>query len=321
MKLSVLGVALGDMKLESALAFLKEQGVQAMEVGCGGFPGKAHCNPENLLADKQAFETFKDAFKRADMQIAALSTHGNAVHPDPAVAKGYHDDFINAVLLAEKLGVKTVVTFSGCPGGSAKDATPSWVTCPWPPDFSAALEYQWNDVLIPYWEKTAKFAREHGVEKIAFEMHPGFCVYNPETMLRIRAAVGDTLGANFDPSHLFWQGMDPVAAIRELQGAIYFFHAKDVRVDEANAHKNGVLDNKPYGDILHRSWSFRTVGWGHDAKVWKDMVSALRATGYDGYLSIEHEDGLMSGREGLCKAISFMKDVLIYESAGEMYWA
>ena len=83
-------------------------------------------------------------------------------------------------------------------------------------------------MLIPYWKKTAEFARNHGVTKIAFEMHPGFCVYNPETILRIREAVGETIGANFDPSHLIWQGIDPVAAIRALEGAIYHFHAKDM---------------------------------------------------------------------------------------------
>ena len=201
MKLSVLAVALGDRPLPQALDFLEQRGVQAVEVGCGGYPGKAHCDPAVLLNDEKKLDEFRDCFKRHHLSIAALSSHGNAVHPDRATAKMYHDDFVNAVLLAEKLGVDRVVTFSGCPGGSKKDESPNWVTCAWPPDYQKILEYQWTDVLIPYWEKTAAFAREHGVNKIAFEMHPGFCVYNPETMLRIRAAVGDTLGANFDPSH------------------------------------------------------------------------------------------------------------------------
>ena len=137
-------------------------------------------------------------------------------------------EFKNAVLLAEKLGVDTVVGFSGCPGDHEGAKYPNWATCPWPDDFLAVLDYQWNDVLIPYWEKTAKFAEDHGVSHIAFEMHPGFCVYNPETMMKIRNAVGPTLGANFDPSHLVWQGIDPVAAIRYLGDAIYHFHAKEI---------------------------------------------------------------------------------------------
>ena len=228
---------------------------------------------------------------------------------------------MNAVLLAEKLGVDRVVTFSGCPGGSPADRQPNWVTCAWPPEYQEIKKYQWEDVLLPYWDKTAAFAREHGINKIAFEMHPGFCVYNPETMLRIRAAIGDTLGANFDPSHLFWQGIDPVRAIRQLGDAIYFFHAKDTALDEQNVAVNGVLDSKHFSDVKNRSWVFRTIGYGHDAKVWKDMMSALRIVGYDGPISIEHEDGLMSGEEGLSKAIKFLQDVLMFEDPGEMYWA
>ena len=321
MKLSVLAVALADRPLPQALQFLKERGVQQVEVGCGGYPGKAHCDPAVLLHDEKKLQEFKDTFKRYDLSISALSSHGNAVHPKKEIAKMYHDDFVNAVLLAEKLGVDRVITFSGCPGGSPADQQPNWVTCAWPPEYQEIKKYQWEDVLLPYWEKTAAFAREHGVNKIAFEMHPGFCVYNPETMLRIRAAIGDTLGANFDPSHLFWQGIDPVRAIRALGDAIYFFHAKDTSLDEANVAVNGVLDTKHFSDVKNRSWVFRTIGYGHDAKVWKDMMSALRIVGYDGPISIEHEDGLMSGEEGLSKAIKFLQDVLMYEDPGVMYWA
>ena len=321
MKLSVLAVALADRPLPQALQFLKERGVQQVEVGCGGYPGKAHCDPAVLLHDEKKLQEFKDTFKRYDLSISALSSHGNAVHPKKEIAKMYHDDFVNAVLLAEKLGVDRVITFSGCPGGSPADQQPNWVTCAWPPEYQENKKYQWEDVLLPYWEKTAAFAREHGVNKIAFEMHPGFCVYNPETMLRIRAAIGDTLGANFDPSHLFWQGIDPVRAIRALGDAIYFFHAKDTALDEANVAVNGVLDTKHFSDVKNRSWVFRTIGYGHDAKVWKDMMSALRIVGYDGPISIEHEDGLMSGEEGLSKAIKFLQDVLMYEDPGVMYWA
>ncbi len=321
MKLSVLAVALADRPLADALQFLKERGVQQVEVGCGGYPGKAHCDPAVLLNDPKKLQAFKDTFARSGLTISALSAHGNAVHPVPEIAKAYHEDFVNAVLLAEKLGVDRVVTFSGCPGGSPADRQPNWVTCAWPPEYQEIKKYQWEDVLLPYWDKTAAFAREHGINKIAFEMHPGFCVYNPETMLRIRAAIGDTLGANFDPSHLFWQGIDPVRAIRQLGDAIYFFHAKDTALDEQNVAVNGVLDSKHFSDVKNRSWVFRTIGYGHDAKVWKDMMSALRIVGYDGPISIEHEDGLMSGEEGLSKAIKFLQDVLMFEDPGEMYWA
>ena len=174
---------------------------------------------------------------------------------------------------------------------------------------------------MPYWKETAEFAKQHGIKKICFEMHPGFCVYNPETLLKLRAAVGDIIGANFDPSHLIWQGMDPVEAIRTLGDAIYFVHGKDVRVDRTNVAKNGVLDTKHYSDVLNRAWVFRTMGYGHDFKMWKDIVSMLKLVGYDDVISIEHEDSLMSPTEGLQKAIALLKEVLISEQAGEMWWA
>ena len=320
MKLSVFAVLLQDKSFDEACKYLSEAGVQAVEIGCGGFPGKAHCNPEEFLAHPEKIDEMLATLKKYNLEIAALSTHGNAVHPDKAVAKQFHDDFVNAVLLAEKMGVTRIVTFSGCPGGSPEDKTPNWVTCPWPDDFTAILDYQWNEVLIPYWKKTAAFAAEHGITQIAFEMHPGFCVYNPETLLKIRAAVGDIIGANFDPSHLFWQGIDPVEAIRALKGAIYHFHAKDTCINERNTAINGVLDTKSYGDIENRSWVFRTVGYGHGKEVWNRMVSMLKATGYNGVLSIEHEDGLMTSKEGLEKAVAFLKDVIIFDDGGASGW-
>ena len=321
MKLSVFAVLLQDKPFDQACEYLASLGVQAVEIGCGGFPGKAHCDAKDFLAHPEKIEQMKATLAKYKLEIAALSTHGNPVHPDKAVAKQFHDDFENAVLLAEKLGVDTVVTFSVCPGGSPEDKTPNWVTCPWPDDFTHILEYQWNEVLIPYWKKEVEFVRAHGVKKIAFEMHPGFCVYNPETLLKLRNAVGPEIGANFDPSHLFWQGIDPVAAIRYLGEAIYYFHAKDTKVDEINTAKNGVLDTKHYGDEINRSWIFRSVGYGHGAEVWKDMMSALRMVGYDGMISIEHEDSLMSVPEGLNKAIRMLRETMMFESTGGMWWA
>ncbi len=256
-----------------------------------------------------------------NLEISALSCHGNPVHPDKQIAAEYHGVFVDTCKLAQKLGVKTIVTFSGCPGDCEQSKRPNWVTCAWPSDYSEILEYQWNDVLIPYWKKAADIADSFGVEKIAFELHPGFCVYNPRTLLRLRKAVGNILGANFDPSHLIWQGMDPVAALHELKGAVYHFHAKDTAIDKYNTAKNGVLDTQSFENMIDRSWVFRTIGYGTDIKLWKDMISSLRKIGYDGAISIEHEDGLMSPREGLEKAISFIKEILIKEQPGAMWWS
>jgi len=313
MKLGVLTNLFGKLSLDEALTKFEKLGIEAVEIGCGGYPGKDHCDPKVLLADDKKLEEFKATLARHNMDLACLSCHGNGVHPDPAIAKEFDDDFHDAVLLAEKLGVDTIVTFSGCPGGSKDDKTPNWVTCAWPNDFGDILEYQWNEVLIPYWKKTAAFAKEHGVTKIAFEMHPGFCVYNPETLLRLREAVGDVIGANFDPSHLIWQGIDPVAAIRVLEGAIYHFHAKDTKIDKYNTAKFGVLDTKTYSDEIHRSWIFRSVGYGNGLDYWREIISNLRLVGYDKVMSIEHEDSLMNPDEGLAHAAAFLKESIIKE--------
>ena len=321
MKLGVFTVLLSQRSLEDALKYLAELGVQAVELGTGGYPGNAHANPDELLADESKIDNLKNLVSKYNMEISALSCHGNPVHPQKEIADAFHKDFEKTVLLAEKLGIKRVITFSGCPGDSPQSKYPNWVTCPWPDDYLKILDYQWNEVLIPYWKKTAEFCKEHGVEKICFEMHPGFCVYNPETLLKLRNAVGDIIGANFDPSHLFWQGIDPVAAIRKLGPAIYHFHAKDTKVDELNTAVNGVLDTKHYSDEINRSWIFRTVGYGHGYQVWKDIVSNLKMVGYDDVLSIEHEDSLMSANEGLRKAIDFLKEVMMFEKAGGMWWA
>ncbi len=321
MKLGVLTVPLYGLSFEEAVKKLKNMGVQSLEVGAGGYPGMEHLNPSELLDDDEKIQGIKDIVKTNDMEISAISCHGNPVHPNKETAKTYHDQFVNAILLAEKLDVHTLVGFSGCPGDSAHSQYPNWVTCSWPEDYGKILDYQWNEVLIPYWKDMVKFANEHGVTKIALEMHPGFCVYNPATLMRLREACGDTIGANVDPSHLFWQGMNPVESIKYLKGAIHHFHAKDTNIDEHNTAVNGVLDVGHYGNLMDRSWTFRTVGYGHDKGVWNNIISSLRLVGYDGVISIEHEDALMSVDEGLSKAVEFLKDVIIFEEQGDMWWA
>ena len=322
MELGVLTNLYASKSLDETLSILHGMGVTMAEIGCGGYPGKAHCDPKVLLNDDAALAEFKATFEKYDMKISCLSCHGNAVHPDKAIAKAFHDDFVDAVLLAEKLGVDTIVTFSGCPGDHEGAKYPNWVTCPWPEDFLAILEWQWNEVLIPYWKEMVAFANEHHVTKIALELHPGFCCYNTESLLKLRAAVGPTIGANFDPSHLVWQGMEPAAAIRMLGDAIFHVHAKDTKIDKINTAKIGVLDTKHYGDELNRAWVFRALGYGHDVSWWKDIVDNLRLVGYDGVLSIEHEDSLMSIDEGLSKALDVLKEAIMHDpKPSTMAWA
>ncbi len=324
MKLGVMAVLLGDKTLKEVCDYLVEQGVQTIEIGCGGFPGKAICDPDILLNDAAKLAEFKQIIQDSGLEISALSCHGNYLHPNKEIAASFEHDFVNAIKLAKELNVDTINCFSGCPGDCEESKRPNWVTCPWPNDFGEILEWQWNEKLIPYWKEKVAFAKEYGVTKFAFEMHPGFCVYNVETLLKLRAAVGPEIGANFDPSHLVWQGVDPVAAIKALgkENAIFHFHAKDVTVDPYITAVNGVLDTKPFTDEINRAWLFRSVGYGKDYAYWKGVVSALRLIGYDGALSIEHEDSLMTPLEGLEKAIAFLKEVIIFQpKMTEVWWA
>lgn len=313
MKLGVLTNVVGNMPFKDALSYFKSMGVQMVEIGCGGYPGKDHCDPDVLLNDEAKFNEFMSTIKESGLEVSALSCHGNPVHPNKEIAAGFERDMRNAVLMAEKMGLHQINGFSGCPGDSETSQYPNWVTCPWPDDFGAILDYQWNQVLIPFWKEFVEFAKSHGVNKIALELHPGFCCYNTHSLLKLREAAGPEIGVNFDPSHLIWQGMNPVAVIRELGGAIFHVHAKDTRIDAMNTAVNGVLDTQSYGDEINRSWIFRSVGYGNDTLYWKDLISALRMVGYDYAISIEHEDSLMSQNEGLQKAVATLKEVMVFE--------
>lgn len=318
MKLGVFTPLLAQMPLDDVLVKLKSLGISTVELGTGNYPGDAHCKL-SMLEDASALKEFQRKLKDHGVSISALSCHGNALHPDKALAAQAQEVSRKTILLAEKLGVSTVVDFSGCPGNSHEATAPNWVTCPWPPEYLQILDWQWKEVVEPYWVKHAAFAKQHGV-RVAIEMHPGFVVYSPETLLRLRSIAGPSVGCNYDPSHMFWQSIDPIAAIRVLGDAIFHVHAKDTQMYPANLPRTGVLDTKPYTDELHRGWIFRTCGFGHGAEWWKEFVSTLRMCGYDDVLSIEHEDSLLSSEEGLTKAAHFLDEIVLKEKPTAAWW-
>lgn len=321
MMLGVLTVVFAELPLDQALERLAALGVQAVELGSGGYPGDAHCKADELLAAPGAARRLRDAVESRGMKISALSCHGNPLHPDRRLADAAHEAWVKTARLAEVLEVPVVNTFSGCPGDTSLARIPNWITCAWPLEYGEVLRWQWEERAIPYWGKQCELARAHGV-KIALEMHPGFLVYNPETLLRLRAATGSELGANFDPSHLFWQGIESVTAIRRLgdHDAIFNVHAKDTYVDPDNVRANGNLDPKPYAQVRDRAWTFRTVGFGHGEATWRDIVSALRVAGYDGVISIEHEDILLSRDEGLTRAIELLQRLVPEQPPDTPWW-
>jgi sugar phosphate isomerase/epimerase len=321
MKLGVMGAGLGGMEWEKALDYCQKVGLEAIELPVGAYPGKPFFDPEEVLNDPKAQQKIKDDVAKRGLEIIGLAIHGNPVSPNPEMRAEHEKDHDIGVRLAPKLGTDVVINFSGCPGGSPKDTMPNWVTCAWPPEYEQIRDYQWNEVLIPFWTKKNQQAANEGV-KIAFEAHPGFCVYNPETILKLRNACGEQLGANLDPSHFFWQNIDPVEAARVLgdAGCLFHVHGKDTGIDQHNTRINGTLDTKNYADVHNRSWIFRTCGYGHGDEFWKPFISMLRMKGYDGVISIEHEDCMMSVQEGFEKAVAYLKTVLIKEKPGDAWW-
>jgi sugar phosphate isomerase/epimerase len=329
MKLGVMSALFAGMPLEDVLKYCAGVGLDAIELPVGGYPGQPFFNPQETLNSEQMQRELKAKLADHRLQVSALAVHGNPVHPDRALARRDHESFVTAVKLAQRLGTDTVVTFSGCPGGSSEDRTPNWVTSAWPNDFQKILSYQWEEVLVPYWAAQAKLANDHNV-RVAWEPHPGFAVYNPDTLVRLseRAthasgiAGKSRLGANLDPSHFFWQGIDPVLAARELgeRGLLFYVHAKDTELDRHQGPLNGYNDARKYDDLRHRSWVFRTCGYGHGDEFWKPFISMLKRYGYDGTLSIEHEDSLMSVKEGFERAVRYLRSVMIVETPGKPWW-
>jgi sugar phosphate isomerase/epimerase len=317
-KLGLMSALFGDRPLDRALADCRDAGLEAIELPAGGYPGRPFFDPAEVLATPDLQRDIRARLRDAGLTLSGLAVHGNPVHPDPEHARRDHDAFATAVALAPALGTDVVVTFSGCPGGAPGDRTPNWVTCAWPDDYRRIFAYQWDEVLVPYWAAQARLARDHGV-RIAWEPHPGFAVYNPDTLVRLSEAAtraagldGPTpLGANLDPSHLFWQGVDPVLAARRLAeaGLLFHVHAKDTRLDPDQGPLNGYLDARPYDDLSNRSWTFRACGDGHGDEFWRPFVTTLRAAGYDGPLSIEHEDPTCSVEEGLARAVAYLRRV------------
>ncbi len=320
MQLGLFTPVFGSLDLEGLLAQMaRYRAVTALELGTGGWPGSSHIDMDKLLASDAAAREYLARIHDAGLSISALSCHGNPVHPNAEIARRDDRTFRRTVQLAERLKVPVVVTFSGCPGGSTDDTTPNWITAAWPPEFRAALDWQWEQRLIPYWQAAAHLAADAGV-KIALEAHPGFCVYDTDTLLRLRAATGPAVGINLDPSHLWWQGMDIPTVIAALKGCIHHFHAKDVAINPAAQARDGVLDARSYTELEQRAWSFRSVGWGHGELEWKAIVSALRLAGYDSAISIEHEDALMSIDEGLGSAVDFLSRILLREPPVAAWW-
>ncbi|XHC11076.1 sugar phosphate isomerase/epimerase [Labrenzia sp. ac12] len=306
MKLGFVSDSLGGMSFEDLLANASRMEVSGIEVNTGGWSTAPHFDLA-AMKDTQKQKTFLQAFTENGLEIISLNANGNPLHPtQPEQGQCLKD----TIRVAGAMGIKTVCTMSGLPAGSTADKMPNWVVSSWPPETQTILRYQWEDVLLPFWTEIAALAKEHGVERIALELHGNQCVYNVPSLLKLRDAIGPVIGANIDPSHLFWMGADPLVAAEALGDAIYHVHAKDTLLNAPVQAVTSLLENGSLMDIPARSWSYITLGFGHGEEWWRQFCYRLKMAGYDGWLSIEHEDVLLNSLEGLEKSVALLKGVM-----------
>lgn len=306
MKLSIKTCTL-TMPYTEMLDFCVQQGVSGVEIGTGNWSAAPHIDLDAMLDSSSARTRWSDELRRRDLELCALNCSGNplAYEKDRAVTE-------KTFRLAELLGVKKIVMMSGLPAGCKGDRTPVWITTSWPPETQDILRYQWEDVAIPQWHEIARLAKNCGIERIALENHAMQLVHTPETLLRLRGEIGDIIGMNLDPSHLFWMGGDPIAAAKLLgqHRALYHLHGKDSRPEAGRIEPNGYLDTKPIEAYARRSWNYVAVGRGHDVNWWRQFFAAAGQAGYDEYVSLEMEDMSLSVEEGHLTSLKTLKDAL-----------
>jgi sugar phosphate isomerase/epimerase len=307
MKLGFVSDSLGGLPLGDLLDHAVRMGVAGVEVNTGGWSTAPHFDLERMKSSADARKAFLKAFSDRGLEVISLNANGNPLHPTD-MAQG--ECLKNTIRVAGEMGIKTVCTMSGLPAGGASDTMPNWVVSSWPPETQAILSYQWNDVLLPFWGEIVTLAKESGVERIALELHGNQCVYNVPSFKKLRDAVGPIVGANLDPSHLFWMGADPLVAAEALGEAVYHVHAKDTFLNRPVQATTSLLENGSLIDIPARSWSYITLGFGHGEEWWRQFCYRLKMGGYDGWLSIEHEDVLLNSLEGLERSVALLKSVM-----------
>ena len=292
---------------EEALDFCVQQEIPLLEIATGNWSAAPHIDLDTVVSDKGARDKWYHEITARGLTLDSLNCAGNPLayaHDMDVTEKTFR--------LAGELGVKKIVMMSGLPAGCKGDKTPVWITTSWPPETQDVLKYQWEEVAIPEWTRLVALAKECGIEKIALENHPSQLVYNVETCLKLREAVGPMVGMNLDPSHMFWQSGDPMAAARVLgaAGALYHVHGKDARIERGVVDVNTLFEQKPVTATRDRSWNYVAVGCGKDLQWWKEFFSVLSMVGYQGDVSLEMEDLTMSVDAGVQTSIDALKQTI-----------
>jgi len=309
MKIGMITDSLPGTDFDTLVATAARLGLDMLEFACGNWSSAPHLTLDRMLESDRARREFKARLDAHGIAISALNCSGNPLHPGEAGRR--HDDVTRKTIkLASLMGVDRVVMMSGCPGAPG-DSHANWITTEWPLETREILRWQWDEVLIPYWRDLVAYANGLGIRKLCLELHGHQNVYNVRTLHRLRDAVGETVGANFDPSHPMWMGADPLAGARALGEAVYYVHAKDTRIDPGLAGVNGLLETIPGDRFGERAWNYITLGYGHGEQWWREFVAVLAAVGYDDVFSIEHEDPMLPALEGVEKSVAFLRNVLV----------
>ena len=314
MQIGLVTDSLAHLPLKTLLPTVAGFGVTMLEFGCGNWSPAPHLGLDALLASERERSDFLARVRDHGLSICALNCSGNPLLPG-AAGDAHRTVTSKTIQLAGLMGVPRVVMMSGCPGGPG-DANANWVTTAWPPEAARVLDLQWSEQLVPYWRGLVAEAHAAGVENLCLELHGQQNVYNVRTLFRLREAVGAVVGANLDPSHLFWMGADPLAAAGALGDAIYHVHAKDTRINASVASVHGLIDTTPMDQLEQRAWSYVTLGRGHDVSWWRAFIGAVKSAGYDGVLSIEHEDLALSPEDGVQESVDLLRQALPANGTG-----
>ena len=308
-----------DRTWEEVCIFAKEVGLTSLEVGAGALNGKSHCDPAEIMKDENGPGEFIKTAEKHGVEVGSLSCMANPVHPDKKIADEHIRDLIAVIEFASKIGVKVVNGFAGVPGAGPDALYPNWIGLPYPSEYVGYAKWQWEEKLIPFWKEMSARLKKYNIT-YGFEMHPGDSIYNTSTLLRMRNIVGENMGCCFDPTHLFWQHIDPIKTILAQSGTIVNVHAQDMTFNVKKIDIDGVLDYTNYEDYENRAWHFKIPGYGHDEHFWKSMVSALRRAGFDRALNVEHQDSMMSYKEGFSKASEFLNKIIFHKPAGKIIY-
>ena len=313
MKIAMVSDSLDHLPLDDMLDAAKSLGIEGIEINSGNWSAAPHLDMAKLLASAPAQKAFLKKFSDRGLELIALNANGNQLHPTDG--KRQSKVVYDTVKLAGALGLKKVCLMSGLPAGGPRDVTPNWVVSSWPPETQTILKFQWEEKLLPWWHDLGTHAKAHGIKQLCVELHGNQLVYNVPALLRLRKEIGVIVGANLDPSHLMWMGADAIAAIDALGSAIYHIHAKDTFINAPVCATTSRLENGSLMDIPARSWSYITLGYGNSEGWWRDFCYRLRMNGYDGWLSIEHEDVMLSRFEGVKKSVELLQTVMPSEKS------